>query len=103
MLRSGGGAALMGAGGVMAFGCSIGQGLTGFSTLALASLIAFAGILRRHRRRPARRAPRPPAGGGLIRRLRHDPDFRRQRAVHRALVGDFHQSLALIGIERALD
>src|SRR3954452_23755283 len=29
MLRSGGGAALMGAGGVMAFGCSIGQGLTG--------------------------------------------------------------------------
>jgi hypothetical protein len=45
MLRSGGGAALMGAGGVMAFGCSIGQGLTGFSTLAVASLIAFAGIL----------------------------------------------------------
>src|SRR2546429_1749480 len=45
MLRSGVGAALMGAGGVMAFGCSIGQGLTGFSTLALASLIAFAGIL----------------------------------------------------------
>ena len=45
MLRSGGGAALMGIGGVMAFGCSIGQGLTGFSTLALASLIAFAGIL----------------------------------------------------------
>jgi uncharacterized protein len=45
MLRSCGGAALMGAGGVMAFGCSVGQGLTGFSTLALASLIAFAGIL----------------------------------------------------------
>jgi uncharacterized membrane protein YedE/YeeE len=45
MLRSGGGAALMGAGGVMAFGCSVGQGLTGFSTLALASMIAFAGIL----------------------------------------------------------
>ena len=45
MLRSAGGAALMGAGGVMAFGCSVGQGLTGFSTLALASLIAFAGIL----------------------------------------------------------
>jgi hypothetical protein len=45
MLRSGGGAALMGTGGVMAFGCSVGQGLTGFSTLALASLIAFAGIL----------------------------------------------------------
>src|SRR5437868_3542999 len=45
MLRAGGGAALMGAGGVMAFGCSIGQGLTGFSALALASLIVFAGIL----------------------------------------------------------
>jgi len=45
MLRSGGGAALMGTGGVLALGCSIGQGLTGFSTLALASLIAFAGIL----------------------------------------------------------
>jgi hypothetical protein len=45
MLRSAGGAALMGAGGVMAFGCSIGQGLTGLSTLALASLVAVAGIL----------------------------------------------------------
>ena len=45
MLRSGGGAALMGIGGVMALGCSVGQGLTGFSTLAMASLIAFAGIL----------------------------------------------------------
>jgi len=45
MLRSGAGAALMGVGGVLAFGCSIGQGLTGFSTLALASLVAFAGIL----------------------------------------------------------
>jgi uncharacterized membrane protein YedE/YeeE len=45
MLRSGGGAALLGTGGVLALGCSIGQGLTGFSTLALASLIAFAGIL----------------------------------------------------------
>jgi uncharacterized protein len=45
MLRSAGGAALMGAGGVMAFGCSIGQGLTGFSTLALASFVAVAGIM----------------------------------------------------------
>ena len=44
MLRSAGGAALMGAGGVMAFGCSIGQGLTGLSTLALASFVAVAGI-----------------------------------------------------------
>jgi uncharacterized membrane protein YedE/YeeE len=45
MLRSAGGAALMGAGGVMALGCSIGQGLTGLSTLALASFVAVAGIL----------------------------------------------------------
>jgi uncharacterized protein len=45
MLRSAGGAALMGTGGVMAFGCSIGQGLTGLSTLALASFVAVAGIL----------------------------------------------------------
>lgn len=45
MLRSGGGAALMGIGGVMAFGCSIGQGLTGISTLAVGSFVALAGIL----------------------------------------------------------
>jgi len=45
MLRSAGGAALMGAGGVMAFGCSVGQGLTGISTLALTSFVAVAGIL----------------------------------------------------------
>jgi len=45
MLRSAGGAALMGAGGVMALGCSVGQGLTGFSTLALPSFIAVAGIM----------------------------------------------------------
>jgi hypothetical protein len=45
MLRSTGGAALMGAGGAMAYGCSIGQGLTGLSTLALPSFVAVAGIL----------------------------------------------------------
>jgi uncharacterized protein len=50
MLRSAGGAALMGIGGVMAFGCSIGQGLTGISTLSLSSFVAVAGIV---------------AGGGL--------------------------------------
>jgi uncharacterized membrane protein YedE/YeeE len=44
LLRSTGGAALMGAGGAMAFGCSVGQGLTGLSTLALASFVAVAGI-----------------------------------------------------------
>lgn len=45
MLRSAGGAALMGVGGVMALGCSVGQGLTGLSTLSLSSLVAIAGIL----------------------------------------------------------
>lgn len=45
MLRSIGGAALMGSGGAMAYGCSIGQGLTGLSTLALASFVAATGIL----------------------------------------------------------
>ncbi|WP_076862492.1 YeeE/YedE family protein [Bradyrhizobium mercantei] len=45
MLRSAGGAALMGVGGVMAFGCSVGQGLTGLSTLSLSSFIAIAGIM----------------------------------------------------------
>jgi uncharacterized protein len=45
MLRSIGGAALMGSGGAMAYGCSVGQGLTGVSTLALASFVALAGIL----------------------------------------------------------
>lgn len=44
-LRSVSGAALMGAGGAMAFGCSVGQGLTGLSTLALPSFIAAAGIV----------------------------------------------------------
>jgi hypothetical protein len=44
MVRSAGGAALMGAGGATAFGCSIGQGLTGLSTLAFASFVAVAGI-----------------------------------------------------------
>ena len=45
MLRSIAGAALMGAGGAMAYGCSVGQGLTGLSTLSLLSFIAVAGIL----------------------------------------------------------
>ena len=45
MLRSIGGAALMGSGGAMALGCSVGQGLTGLSTLALSSFVAAAGIL----------------------------------------------------------
>lgn len=45
MLRSIGGAVLMGAGGAMAYGCTIGQGLTGLSTLALPSMVAGTGIL----------------------------------------------------------
>ncbi len=39
------GAILMGFGGVLALGCTIGQGITGISTLALGSFIAFAGIV----------------------------------------------------------
>lgn len=45
MMRSMSGAALMGIGGAMAYGCSVGQGLTGFSTLSISSAIAVAGIL----------------------------------------------------------
>ena len=40
-----GGATLMGAGGVMALGCTIGQGISGMSTLALGSAIAWLSIL----------------------------------------------------------
>jgi hypothetical protein len=43
-LRHLGGAAAMGAGGVLALGCSIGQGITGLSTLSVQSLIAAASI-----------------------------------------------------------
>jgi uncharacterized membrane protein YedE/YeeE len=39
------GAALMGVGGVTAFGCTVGQGLSGVSTLALGSFLALGGIL----------------------------------------------------------
>ncbi|ABE63475.1 protein of unknown function DUF395, YeeE/YedE [Nitrobacter hamburgensis X14] len=45
MLRSVTGAAFMGSGGAMAYGCSVGQGLTGLSTLALASFVAITGIV----------------------------------------------------------
>jgi uncharacterized membrane protein YedE/YeeE len=40
-----GGAMLMGAGGVLALGCTIGQGITGMSTLSLGSMIAWLSIL----------------------------------------------------------
>ncbi len=39
------GALLMGFGGVTAMGCTVGQGLTGISTLAIGSFIAVAGIV----------------------------------------------------------
>jgi uncharacterized protein len=39
------GAVLMGVGGVTALGCTIGQGLSGVSTLALGSFIALAAII----------------------------------------------------------
>jgi uncharacterized membrane protein YedE/YeeE len=45
MLRHLFGAALMGVGGVLALGCTIGQGLTGVSTLALGSWLALGSIL----------------------------------------------------------
>ena len=45
LAASAGGGLLMGFGGVMAAGCSIGQGLSGLSTLAVASLPAAAGIV----------------------------------------------------------
>lgn len=39
------GAALMGVGGVTALGCTIGQGLSGLSTLSIGSMIALLGIM----------------------------------------------------------
>lgn len=43
--RTLGGAALMGVGGVTALGCTVGQGITGVSSLALGSFLALAAIL----------------------------------------------------------
>lgn len=39
------GAAIMGIGGILALGCTVGQGITGMSTLALGSLIALISII----------------------------------------------------------
>ncbi len=44
-LRHLGGAVLMGVGGIMALGCTIGQGITGMSTLALGAFLTFAGLI----------------------------------------------------------
>lgn len=38
------GGSLMGIGGILAYGCNVGQGLTGISTLSLESIFAFAGM-----------------------------------------------------------
>jgi uncharacterized membrane protein YedE/YeeE len=35
----------MGIGGVLAMGCTIGQGITGFSTLAMGSILTFVAIV----------------------------------------------------------
>ncbi|MBM3567228.1 MAG: YeeE/YedE family protein [Alphaproteobacteria bacterium] len=45
LLRHLGGGALMGLGGVLALGCTIGQGVTGMGTLAAGSLLALGSIL----------------------------------------------------------
>jgi hypothetical protein len=45
MIRHIKGAVLMGFGGVLALGCSIGQGVTGMSTLALGSLLSLVSII----------------------------------------------------------
>ncbi|MGD8572683.1 MAG: YeeE/YedE thiosulfate transporter family protein, partial [Gammaproteobacteria bacterium] len=39
------GGVLLGIGGVLALGCTIGQGVTGFSTMAIGSMMAFASIV----------------------------------------------------------
>jgi len=39
------GGVLMGIGGILALGCTIGQGVTGFSTLAVGSIIAFLSLI----------------------------------------------------------
>lgn len=38
------GGSLMGIGGIMAYGCNVGQGLTGISTLSFESILAFSGM-----------------------------------------------------------
>lgn len=45
MLRHIVGGILMGFGGVVALGCTVGQGITGFSTLALGSIVTFLSII----------------------------------------------------------
>ncbi len=66
MGRSLGGAALMGVGGVLAGGCTVGAGLAGVPTLGVSALIAFAAVVRGSwRRMQFWRGARP---GGWLRR-----------------------------------
>jgi uncharacterized protein len=44
-LRTLGGAVLMGIGGIMALGCTIGQGITGISTMSLGAFLTFGGLI----------------------------------------------------------
>ena len=44
-LRTLGGAVLMGVGGIMALGCTIGQGITGVSTMSVGAFLTFAGLI----------------------------------------------------------
>ena len=73
------GAVLMGFGGVTALGCSVGQGVTGLSTLSIGSAIATVSIVagarfglyllveRRHPQALVRRAAAAPAKAALVR------------------------------------
>lgn len=45
LLRHLAGAAMMGTGGVLALGCTVGQGITGLSSLAVGSVLAFAALV----------------------------------------------------------
>lgn len=45
LLRHLAGAAMMGTGGVLALGCTVGQGITGLSTLAVGSVLTFASLI----------------------------------------------------------
>jgi hypothetical protein len=45
LLRHLAGAAMMGTGGVLALGCTVGQGITGLSTMAVGSVLAFAALV----------------------------------------------------------
>ena len=45
MIRHVSGGGLMGFGGILALGCTVGQGMTGLATLALGSFLALFGIV----------------------------------------------------------